>query len=138
MVGFKLTYDSYEPREEVEWEAERNKKIEKVQKKEANKQRKAMKRAHKKVYHEKLKRLKKDYHYKLREYHRSKRRGVTSKGGDETPQVDVNNIQNEQDIDYENFNRNREELIKKQQEELNQKKNNRFKLFKKDKGADKK
>ena len=122
MVGFKLVHDSYEPRKQVEWEAKRNKKLEKVKEKDAKKQRRAMKRAHKKVYRQKLKRLRADYHYKLREYKRSKHRGVTSSGGDETPNVDINNLENQQDIDYEKFNRERDALIKKQQEEIINKK----------------
>ena len=125
MVGFKLTYDSYEPREQVEWEAERQKKIEKLKEKEAKKQMKAKKRAHKKVYKEKLKRLKKDYKQKLKAYYKSKHKGVTSNGGDDEPKVDVENIHNGEEIDYQKFNQEREELIRQQQEKLN--KNNKSK-----------
>lgn len=117
-VGFKLTFDSYESREQVEWEAKREKKIEKRKEKEFKKQQRAMKRAHKKVYRQKLRQLRKDYHAKLKEYYMGKRKGVTSSGGDDTPQVDPNTIENGNDIDYKKFNREREEMIKRQQEEL--------------------
>jgi hypothetical protein len=121
-VGFKLVHDSYNPREFVEWESKRLKKIEKKKEKAEKRQMKAMQRAHKKVYREKLRMLRRDYRFKLKEYKKSKKKGLTSSGGDDQINVDMNQIEN-QDIDYEKFNKEREELIRKQQEELNQKKN---------------
>lgn len=122
-VGFKLVFDSYEPRDLVEWEADRQKKLEKKKKKDAKRQMKAMKRAHKKVYKEKLKRLRADYRLKLKEYRKSKKAGFTSSGGDDQIKVNPDTIDNGQDIDYKKFNAEREEFIKKQQEELNNAKN---------------
>ena len=126
-VGFKLVFDSYVPRDWVEWEAKRQKKLEKKRVKLEKKQRKAMKRAHKKVYKEKLKMLRKDYKFKLHEYKRNKRKGVTSSGGDDQINVNTEQLENSQDIDYEKFNKEREELIKKQQEELQNKKSKKTK-----------
>lgn len=129
-VGFKLAFDSYAPRDFIEWEADRQKKIEKKKKKTAKAQQKAMKKAHKKVYKEKLKMLKKDYKFKLNEYKKSKQKGITSSGGDDEVNVNPENMENSPDIDYEKFNKEREELIKKQQEELDaakDKKNNKNK-----------
>ena len=117
-VGFKLAFDSYVPRDWVEWDAKRQKKIEKKKIKAAKKQRRAMKKAHRKVYREKLRVLRNDYKLKLKEYKKSKKKGVTSMGGDDQINVDPNAIENSQDIDYEKFNKEREELIKKQKEEL--------------------
>lgn len=80
-VGFKLVQDSYESRDLVEWEADREKKVEKKRVKAELKQQKAMKKAHKKVYKEKKKKLRKEYVYKLRDYYRNKKKGVTSQSG---------------------------------------------------------
>ncbi|MCD8378346.1 MAG: hypothetical protein LUB59_06125 [Candidatus Gastranaerophilales bacterium] len=117
-VGFKMVVDSYESRDFVEWEANRQEKIEKQRKEDYEKQRKAMKKSHKREYKRQLKQLKAEYRLKLREYRKSKRRGTTSKGDEQKFDVDVNNIDNGQDIDYQKFNQEREELIKKQEEEL--------------------
>ena len=89
------------------------------------------KKARKKAYKEKLKQLNADYRLKLREYRKSKRKGVTSQGGDDNINVDVNKIDNGQDIDYEKFNKERNELIRKQQEELKAKQNKHKKTNKK-------
>ena len=121
-VGFKLKFAGYESRDLIEFEAKRQEKLEKRHAKAAKRQLKAKKRAHKKVYREKLRRLRADYRFKVKEYKRSKRRGVTSQGGDSTPPEDTNIIESS-DIDYETFNKERTELIKKQQEELQAKKN---------------
>ena len=119
-VGFKLVFDKNESRDLIEWESKHEKKIEKKKIKKAKKQIKAKQKAHKKVYKEKLKRLKAEYRFKLKEYKRSKKAGVTSQGGDAQIEVNPDTIDNGQDIDYQKFNAEREELIKKQQEELNQ------------------
>lgn len=132
-VGFKLVHDSYESRDLVEWEAKRQKKIEKANKKEIKRQRRAMKRAHRKVYREKRKKLRQEYRYKLREYYKNKKSGVTSKGGDDQINVNPDTIETEQDIDYEKFNKEREELIKKQQEELQAKQDKKNKKKNKNK-----
>ena len=131
IVGFKLAFDSYESRDYVEWEADRQAKIEEKREKEFKKQQKAAKRARKKAYKEKLKQLNADYRLKHREYRKSKRKGVTSQGGDDNINVDVNKIDNGQDIDYEKFNKERNELIRKQQEELKAKQNKHKKTNKK-------
>lgn len=117
-VGFKLVYDGYEDRDLIEWEANRQEKLEKKRVKSLKKQAKAKKKAHKKVYKYKLRLLKTEYRQKLKEYRQSKKKGFTSQGGDDELKIDVNSIDNGQDIDYEKFNKERNELIQKQQEEL--------------------
>ena len=125
-VGFKLKFDSYAPRDMVEWESKRQEKLEKKYAKQAKRQFKAKKRAHRKVYREKLRRLRADYRLKVKEYKQSKHKGVTSQGGDSTPPNEQQIIESK-DIDYETFNKERNELIKKQQEELQAKKNKKQK-----------
>lgn len=129
-VGFKLEFNGYEDRNLIEWEAKRQEKIEKKCAKRLKRQLKQMKRAHKKVYRYKLRLLKTEYRQRLKEYKKSKRKGFTSQGGDDQINVDVNNIENEQDIDYEKFNKERNELIQKQQEELKAKQEKRKKKTK--------
>lgn len=131
IVGFKLAFDSYESRDFVEWEADRQAQIEKKREKELKKQQKQAKKERKKIYKTKLKKLNAEYRLKLREYRKSKRKGVTSQGGDDNIQVDVNKIDNGQDIDYEKFNKERNELIQKQQDELKAKQNKHKKTTKK-------
>lgn len=99
-VGFKLKFDSYESRDYVEWESKRQEKIEKKQVKKAKKQIRAKKRAHRKVYREKCKKLRAEYRFKLKEYKRSKHKGVTSQGGEDVMPED-STIINSPDIDYE-------------------------------------
>ena len=123
MVGFKLVFDSYAPRELIEWDSKRQKKIEKKRKKRAKAQARAMKKAHKKVYREKRRMLNKDYKLKLKEYKKSKHKGVTSVDGDDQINVNPNDIENSKDIDYKQFYKERNEYIKKQQEELEAQKN---------------
>lgn len=118
MVGFKLVFDGYEDRDLIEWDAKRNKKLEKKRAKRIKKQFKQMKKAHKKVYKYKLSLLRTEYRQKLKAYKQSKKKGFTSQGGDDELKIDVNSIDNGQDIDYEKFNKERNELIQKQQEEL--------------------
>ena len=100
VVGFKLTYDSYVSRDLVEWEADREKKIEKKRKKDFKKHKKISKKEHKKEYKQKLKKLKAEYRLKLREYRKNRRRNSTSKGDEYGIDVDVNSIDNGQDLDY--------------------------------------
>ncbi len=123
IIGFKLAFDGYVSRDLVEWEADREKKIEEKREKDFKKQKKEMKKAHKKEYKQKLKQLNADYRLKLKEYKKSKRKGTTSKGDEEGITVNPDTIDNGQDIDYEKFNKEREELIKKQEEELKAKQN---------------
>lgn len=117
-VGFKLVFDSHAPRDLVEFDGERLKKVEKKRARLEKRQLRYKQRAHKKVYREKRKMLKREYRFKLKEYKRSKKRGLTSQGGDEPINVNPDTIDNSQDIDYEKFNKERNEQIKKQQEEL--------------------
>jgi len=123
VVGFKLVFDSYVSRDLVEWEADRQAKIEEKREKDLKKQKKAAMKEHKKEYKEKLKKLNAEYRLKLREYKKSKRKGTTSKGDEQGINVDVNSIDNGQDIDYEKFKKERNEMIKKQEEELRAKQN---------------
>lgn len=125
-VGFKLVFDGYEPREYLEWESKRLEKIEKKQAKKLKRQLRYKKRAHRKVYRAKLKKLRHEYRLKLKEYKHSKHRGVTSQGGDDVIPENID-VTETKDIDYETFNKEREELIKKQKEELKQKKNSKKK-----------
>lgn len=117
-VGFKLVFDSYEDRDRIEFEANRQEKLEKKRAKKMKKELRQKQRAHKKVYRYKLRLLKTEFRQKLKEYKKSKRKGITSQGGDDALNIDVNTIDNGQDIDYEKFNKERNELIQKQQEEL--------------------
>lgn len=118
IIGFRLVYDSYVPREEVEWEADRQAKIEEKNKKDAKKHKKKMKKAHKKLYHYKLKKLKAEYRLKIREYKKSKKKGTTSFGDEQGVKVDADNIENTPDIDYERFNAERNKMIEEQQAKL--------------------
>lgn len=118
VIGFKLAFDSYVSRDIIEWEAEREKKIEEKRAKDLKKQQKKDKKERKKAYKKKVKELNKQYRFKLREYRRSQRRGTTSQGDEEGVNVNPDTIDNGQDIDYEKFNQERNEYIKKQQEEL--------------------
>jgi hypothetical protein len=93
IIGYKLAFDSYVPREEVEWEAERQANIEKKREKDAKKQKKAMKKAHKKEYKAKLKKLNAEYRLKLREYRKGQHSAPTSNGS-VPPEEDV------KDVDY--------------------------------------
>ena len=122
-VGFKLVFDSYVPRDWVEWESKRQEKLEKKAEKKAKREFKAKKRAHKKVYREKRKMLRRQYRFKLREYKRNKKKGFTSSGGDDQININDNIYQSDTDIDYEKFKQEREEMIRKQQEELKANKN---------------
>ena len=128
VIGFKMVYDSYVSRDEIEWEAERQAKIEEKQKKQAKKHKKKMKKAYKKLYKQKLRKLKAQYRLKIREYKRSKRRGTTSFGDEQGVKVDAENIENQPDIDYVKLKEERNQMIKerqKQMEELRKKKNKR-------------
>ena len=117
-VGFKLVFSGYEDRDMIEFESNKQEKVEKKRVKYMKRKQKERERAHKKVYRYKLRLLKTEYRQKLKAYKESKRKGITSQGGDDTLEIDVNTIDNGQDIDYEKFNKERNELIQKQQEEL--------------------
>lgn len=122
-VGFKLAFDKHEARSWVEGESKRQEKLEKRNKKIMKKQIRQKNRAHKKVYRYKKRLLKAEYRQKLKEYKKSKKKGFTSQGGDDRLNIDVNSIDNGKDMDYEKFNKERNELIRKQQEELEAKRN---------------
>ena len=117
-VGFKLVFDKHESRDWVEWDSKRQAKIEKHNKKIMKRQSRQRRRAHKKVYRYKKRLLKAEYRQKLKAYKMSKKKGFTSQGGEDRLNIDVNSIDNGQDMDYEKFNKERNELIRKQQEEL--------------------
>lgn len=128
VIGFKMVYDSYIPREEIEWEADRQAKIEEEREKQAKKHKKAMKKAYKKLYKQKLRKLKAQYRLKIREYKRSKRRGPTSFGDEQGVDTNIENIENQPDIDYEKLREERNKMIeerRKQMEEIRQRKNKR-------------
>ena len=122
-VGFKLVFDKHESRDWIEWESDRQEKLEKRNKKIARKQSKAKRRAYKRVYRYKKRLLKAEYRQKLKAYKKSKKKGFTSQGGDDRLDIDVNTIDQGQDMDYEKFNKERNELIQKQQEALEAAKN---------------
>ena len=126
VIGFKMVYDSYVPREQVEWEADRQAKIEEEREKEALKNKKKMKKAYKKLYKQKLRKLKAQYRLKIREYKKSKKRGTTSFGDEQGVQVDADNIENQPDVDFDKMREERDAMIKQRQkemEEIRQKKN---------------
>lgn len=128
VIGFRMVYDSYIPREQIEWEAERQKVYEKEQKKLSKKNKKKAKKAYKKLYRKKLKKLKAEYRLKIREYKKSKLRGTTSFGDNEGINVDAENIENQPEIDYEKLREERNKVIeerRKQMEEIRQRKNKR-------------
>ena len=133
VVGFKMVYDSYESRDFIEFEAKRQEKLAEKQRIKKRKARIKKKKENKKEYKRKLKQLKADYRLKLKEYKKSKKKGVTSQGGSENANIDVDNIQNMPDIDYEQFAKERNEQIKKQLEEEKAQKNKKKKNSKKDK-----
>lgn len=128
VIGFKMVYDSYVPREQVEWEADRQAKIEEEREKQALKNKKKMKKAYKKLYKQKLRKLKAQYRLKIREYKKSKKRGTTSFGDEQGIQVDADNIENQPDVDFDKMREERDAMIKQRQkemEEIRQRKNKR-------------
>lgn len=128
VIGFKMVYDSYVPREQVEWEADRQAKIEEEREKQALKNKKKMKKAYKKLYKQKLRKLKAQYRLKIREYKKSKKRGTTSFGDEQGVQVDADNIENQPDVDFAKMKEERDAMIKQRQkemEEIRQRKNKR-------------
>lgn len=76
IVGYKLIQDSYIPREQVEWEANRQAKIEKNRGKKAKKAFKQMKKERKHEYKMKLKALKAKYKLRVKEYKKHSKKGV--------------------------------------------------------------
>lgn len=92
VVGFKLVHDSYVPRTEVEWEAERQAKIEKKSKKLAKKENKKNKKARKKQYKQKLKQLKMQYKLRVREYKKNSKTGMTGFDGNISVPEHANSI----------------------------------------------
>ena len=128
VIGFKMVYDSYVPREQVEWEADRQAKIEEEREKQAEKDKKKLKKAYKKLYKQKLRKLKAQYRLKIREYKKSKKRGTTSFGDEQGIQVDADNIENQPDVDFDKMREERDAMIKQRQkemEEIRQRKNKR-------------
>lgn len=84
IVGYKLAQDSYVPREEVEWEAKRQAKIEKNHKKKAKKELRKLNKEKKQQYHKKLKELKMQYKLRVKEYKKNSKTGISGIDGDIT------------------------------------------------------
>ena len=82
IVGYKLVHDSYIPRSEVEWEAERQAKLEKNNKKKAKKEIKKVNREKKKQYKQKLKKLRMQYRLRVKEYKKNSKTGMSGLDGD--------------------------------------------------------
>ena len=100
IVGYKLVQDSYIPREEVEWEANRQAKLEKNHKKKAKKELKKLNREKRKQYHQKLKQLKAQYKLRVKEYKKNSKSGMSGLDGEIFPQDDsIKNINDIHSID---------------------------------------
>ena len=82
IVGYKLVHDSYIPRSEVEWEAKRQAKLEKNNKKKAKKEIKKVNREKKKQYKQKLKKLRMQYRLRVKEYKKNSKTGMSGLDGD--------------------------------------------------------
>lgn len=123
VIGFKMVYDSYVPREQVDWEAERQAKIEEEREKQSEKHKEKLKKAYKKLYKQKLKKLKAQYRLKIREYKKSKRSGPTAFGDEHGVKVDADNIENQQDIDYEKVNEERNKMVEEERNKMEEERN---------------
>ena len=88
IVGYKLVQDTYIPREEVEWEANRQAKLEKNHKKKAKKELKKLNREKRKQYHQKLKQLRAQYKLRVKEYKKNSKSGMSGLDGEISPQDD--------------------------------------------------
>lgn len=82
IVGYKLAQDSYVPREEVEWEAKRQAKLEKHHKKNAKKELRKLNKEKREQYHKKLKELKMQYKLRVTEYKKNSKTGMSGADGD--------------------------------------------------------
>ena len=95
-----MVQDSYIPREEVEWEANRQAKLEKNHKKKAKKELKKLNREKRKQYHQKLKQLKAQYKLRVKEYKKNSKSGMSGLDGEIFPQDDsIKNINDIHSID---------------------------------------
>lgn len=88
IVGYKLAQDSYVPREEVEWEAKRQAKLEKNHKKNAKKELRKLNKEKREQYHKKLKELKMQYKLRVTEYKKNSKTGISGADGDVTTPTD--------------------------------------------------
>lgn len=88
IVGYKLAQDSYVPREEVEWEAKRQAKLEKNHKKNAKKELRKLNKEKREQYHKKLKELKMQYKLRVTEYKKNSKTGMSGADGDVTTPTD--------------------------------------------------
>lgn len=84
IVGYKLAQDSYVPREEVEWEAKRQAKLEKHHKKNAKKELRKLNKEKRQQYHKKLKELKMKYKLRVTEYKKNSKTGMSGADGNVT------------------------------------------------------
>mgnify|MGYP004654132209 FL=1 len=91
IVGYKLAQDSYVPREEVEWEAKRQAKLEKNHKRKAKKELKKLNKEKREQYHKKLKELKMQYKLRIKEYKKNSKTGISGVDGDITHPDEIQN-----------------------------------------------
>jgi len=97
VVGYKLVQDSYRSRDEVEWEAERQAKLEETRGEKAEKDLKKQNKAKEQAYKKQQKELEGRYKLRVIEYKKNSKTGPSGVEGNvvptqNTPTTDTNNI----------------------------------------------
>ena len=97
VVGYKLVQDSYRSRDEVEWEAERQAKLEETRGEKAEKDLKKQNKAKEQAYKKQQKELEQRYKLRVIEYKKNSKTGPSGVEGNVVPtqnMPDTNNIDN--------------------------------------------
>ena len=113
IVGYKMVQDSVVPREEVEWEAKRQAKLEKKSKKLAKKELRKENRAKKKQYKHKLKELKAQHQLRVEMYKKSNKSGLSGVDGPIEIQHNIDNKSIDENTNIKNINNSTQEYVEK-------------------------